>query len=111
MIGVIAEQQGPKMRPRSFRIGQAQDDKFLAGKRFGFPPHAAVPRRITRADRLGDHALEAELAGVLQEEFTIARPNKPSKRPFCACACVTPPFERRTFVTTMSLIGAMGKVP
>ena len=42
-------------------------------KRFGFAPKATVSRRVGRIDRLGDHAFEAELAGVLQDEFAVAR--------------------------------------
>ena len=72
VIGVVAEQQRAEIRPRPFRVGPADDDELLAVERFGFAPQAAVSRRIGRVDRLGDHALEAELAGVLQDEFAVA---------------------------------------
>jgi hypothetical protein len=60
------------VRPRSFRVGPPDEDEFLAVERFGFAPEAAVPRRVMRIDRLRDHALEAELAGMFQDEFAIA---------------------------------------
>jgi hypothetical protein len=48
------------MRPRSFRVGPADDDKLLAVEPFGFPPKAAVSWRIRGVDRLGDDALKTE---------------------------------------------------
>ena len=60
------------MRPRSLRIRPADDDEFLPVQRFGFAPEAAVSRRIGRVDRLGDDALEAKLAGVLQDDLAVA---------------------------------------
>jgi hypothetical protein len=59
VIAVVAEQQ-PEMRPRSFRVGPADDDKLLAVEPFGFPPKAAVSWRIRGVDRLGDGALKTE---------------------------------------------------
>jgi hypothetical protein len=44
----------------------------LTIERFGFAPEAAISRRVRRINRLGDHALEAELAGVLQDELAVA---------------------------------------
>ena len=38
IIGVLAQQQGPEMRPRSFRVGPADDDELLAVQRLGFAP-------------------------------------------------------------------------
>ena len=72
VIGVVAEQQRAEMRPRSFRVGPADDNELLAVQRFGFAPQAAVSRRIRRVDRLRDHAFKTELAGVLQDEFAVA---------------------------------------
>jgi hypothetical protein len=61
------------MRPRSFRVGPADDDELLAVERFGFAPQAAVAGRIGRVDRFRDDPLKAELAGVLEDEFAVAR--------------------------------------
>ena len=58
VIGVVAEQQRPEMRPRSFRVGPADDDELLTVQRFGFAPEAAVSGGIGSVDRLGDDALE-----------------------------------------------------
>jgi hypothetical protein len=44
--------------------GPANDDELLAVQPFGFAPSPAVSWRIGCVDRLGDHALETELAGV-----------------------------------------------
>jgi hypothetical protein len=44
----------------------------LAIQRLRLAPKAAVARRVGGVDRLGDDALEAELAGVLQDEFAVA---------------------------------------
>src|SRR5580692_5911667 len=60
------------MGPRSLRIGPADDHELLAVERFGLAPQAAVSPRIGSVNRLRDHALEAELAGVLQDEFAVA---------------------------------------
>ena len=38
VVGVVAEQQRAEIRPRSFRIGPADDDELLAVERFGFAP-------------------------------------------------------------------------
>ena len=38
VIGVVAQQQRAEMRPRSFRVGPADDNEFLAVERFGFAP-------------------------------------------------------------------------
>ena len=59
------------MRPRSFRVGPADDNEFLPVQRFGFAPQAAIPWRVGRVDRFRDHALKPELAGVLQDEFAV----------------------------------------
>jgi hypothetical protein len=72
LIRVVAEQQRPEMRPRPFRVGPADDDELLAVQSFGFAPEAAVSRRIGGVDRLGDDALETELAGVLQDELAVS---------------------------------------
>jgi hypothetical protein len=72
IVGVVAEEQRPKIRPRSFGIRPADDNELLAIERFGPAPEATVTRRIRRVDRLGDHAFETELAGVLEDEFAIA---------------------------------------
>jgi hypothetical protein len=60
------------MRTRSFRVRPADDDELLAVQGFGFAPQASVSRRIGRVDRLRDHALKAELAGMRQDELAIA---------------------------------------
>ena len=60
------------MRPRSFRVAPADDDELLPVEPFGFAPQPAISRRVGRVDRLGHHALEAELARVLQDQFTVA---------------------------------------
>jgi hypothetical protein len=52
------------MRPRSFRVGPADDDELLAVQPFGFAPKAAISWRVVRVDRLGDDALKTELTGV-----------------------------------------------
>jgi hypothetical protein len=72
VIGVVAEQQSPEMRPRSFRVGPADDDELLAVQPFGFAPEAPVSRRVGRIDGLGHHPFEAELAGVLQDKLAVA---------------------------------------
>jgi hypothetical protein len=36
------------------------------------PSETPISRRIGRVDRLGDDAFEAELDGVLQDEFAVA---------------------------------------
>jgi hypothetical protein len=58
VIGVVAEQKRPNMRPRSFGIGPADDNELLPVQRFGFAPQPAVSRRIRRVDRFRDHALK-----------------------------------------------------
>src|ERR1700727_3068780 len=60
------------MRPRSFRIGPADDNELLSVEPFGLAPEAAVSWRVGRVDRLGHYALKAELAGVLQDKFPVA---------------------------------------
>ena len=72
VIGVVAEQQRPEMRPRAFRVGPADDDELLTVQRFGFAPEAAVSRGLGSVDRLGDDALETELAGVSQDKLAVA---------------------------------------
>ena len=60
------------MRARAFWIGPADHDEFLSVEAFGFAPEAAVARRIGRVDRLGDDALEAQFAGVLEDKLAVA---------------------------------------
>jgi hypothetical protein len=38
VIRVVAQQERPEMRPRSFRVGPTDDDEFLAIERLGFAP-------------------------------------------------------------------------
>jgi hypothetical protein len=51
---------------------EADGNELLPVQGFGFAPQASVSRRVGRIDRLGDHALKTELAGVLQDEFAVA---------------------------------------
>jgi hypothetical protein len=78
VVGVVAEQQCPKIRPRSFRVRPAHDDEFLAVERLGFTPETAVSRSVGRVNRLRDDAFKTELAGVLRggppERASISKP-------------------------------------
>jgi hypothetical protein len=47
--------------------------RILDVERLGFAPEAAVAGRIGRVDRFRDDPLKAELAGVLEDEFAVAR--------------------------------------
>jgi len=38
VVSVVAQQQRAEVRPRSFRVGPADDDELLAVQRFGFAP-------------------------------------------------------------------------
>jgi hypothetical protein len=51
-IGIVAEQQRPEMRPRSFRLEPAEDNELLAVQRVGFAPQSAISRRVGRVDGL-----------------------------------------------------------
>jgi hypothetical protein len=59
------------MRPRSFRIGPADDNELLPVQGFGFAPQTAVSRRVRRVSRFRDHAFKTKLAGVLEDEFAV----------------------------------------
>jgi hypothetical protein len=52
VIGVVAEQQCPKLGPRSFRVGPADDQELLAVKPFCYAPQSTISRRVGRVDRL-----------------------------------------------------------
>jgi hypothetical protein len=64
VVGIVAQQERPEMRPRSFRLRPANDNELLPLQPFGFTPQTAVPRRIGRIDRFGDDAFKPELYGV-----------------------------------------------
>ena len=73
------------MGPRSFRIGPADDDELLAVQLFGFTPQTAISRRVRGIDRLRDHALKAELAGVFEDKFATTRFMTIELSPWLAC--------------------------
>jgi hypothetical protein len=56
----------------SFRVGPTDDDEFLAVQPFRFAPQPAISWCLRRIDRLGDHALKTELAGVAEDKFAVA---------------------------------------
>jgi hypothetical protein len=60
------------MRSRSFRIGPADDNEFLAVEALCFAPEAPVARRIGRVDRFGDHAFEPKSAGMSADKLVVA---------------------------------------
>ena len=43
VVAVVAEQQRAQMRPRSFRVSQANDDELLAIEAFGFRQSPRFP--------------------------------------------------------------------
>src|SRR5260370_30277647 len=59
------------MRSRSFWVGPADDNEFLAIQAFGFEPKTLVPWRIGRIDHFGNDALEPKLAGMLSDKLAI----------------------------------------
>ncbi len=70
---IVAEQERAEVRPRAFRIGPTDDDEFLTIEAFGLAPEAPIARRVSAVDRLGDDALESELAGVPPDHLAVAR--------------------------------------
>ena len=57
------------MRPRSFRIGPADDDEFLAVQPFGFAPQAAVPRALGASVVLETTPSKPSLPACLRRGF------------------------------------------
>jgi hypothetical protein len=83
------------MRPRSFRVGPADDNEFLAIEPFGSTPKATVSGRIGRIDRIGNDAFESKLAGVLAfldgEYGTKKSPFAPLPKPSASRATASRP--------------------
>ena len=68
VVSVLA----PPVRARSFWVGPADDNEFLAIEAFGFAPQAPVSWRIRCIDRLGNDALEPELACMPADKLAVA---------------------------------------
>jgi hypothetical protein len=62
---------------------EADGQRTPAGSGLWVCAQASVSRRVGRIDRLGDHALKTELAGVLQDESAITCLMTTHGRPIC----------------------------
>src|SRR5216683_1761103 len=69
---VVADEQRAETGPAALRVGPARDDELLAGRALQLAPRRRPARFVLRVDPLGDEALPASRAGVVEQLGWVA---------------------------------------